>query len=263
MTTTKATILERARLGQRLDGLFLFDAHQHLGEWHQFHMPKCEAADVIAVMDRIGIAQAATSGVPAAVGSDFRAGNDLVIAATRAYPGRLHGYIVVNPNDPAGVAPEIERCAAEGLAAVKIHSYHGKPYDCAEYRPAYEIANSRSWPVLAHTWAEELPAIDRLAAEYPNIRWLLAHAAAAEPQKYYDLARRRDSIFLDTCNSACTWNAVESLVKETGPEKILFGSDVSFLAATQQIGRVLFARISDRDKELILGLNARRFFRLD
>jgi hypothetical protein len=35
-----------------------------------------------------------------------------------------------------------------------------------------------------------------------------------------------------------------------------------FLSAAQQIGKILFARIDDSEKELVLGLNARRVFNL-
>lgn len=261
--TEKPTLLERARSGESLSGVFVFDAHQHLGGWHQFHMPVSDAAGALRIMDRIGIDAACTSATVAALGPEFHRGNDTVIAAVRRHPGRFFGYIVVNPNDPEGAAVEVERCAKEGLRAIKIHSYHGKSYDAAEYRSAYEIANSRGWPVLAHTWGgDDLVLIDRLAEEYPGITWLLGHAGATDPEGYCKLSRRRDNVFLETSSSACDWNLIETLVAGAGAEKLLFGSDMVFLTATQQIGNILFARISDREKELILGLNARHVFSL-
>ena len=257
-------LAELARLGQRLDGVFVFDVHQHLGAWHPFHIPAPGVDDALAAMDRIGIDLAASSGLPAVLGPDTRAGNDLVIDAVRRHPTRFVGYIAVNPNDPGDVAAEVERCAAAGLRAVKVHSFHGKSYDCARYREVYAIADARGWPVLAHTWGgEELADIDKLAGEYPNVKWILAHAGTSNREGYINLARRRDHVWLDTCGSACAWDLVESLVRGAGPDKVLFGTDMTFLAGSQQVGKILLARISDADKERILGTTARTVFALD
>jgi hypothetical protein len=255
------TIHERARLGETLTGVFIFDAHMHLGEWHQFYMPGRDPAAAVKVMDRIGIACGIASAHGAAIAADLRAGNDLVIAATAAFPGRLHGYVVADPNFSDVMTDEIERCAKAGLRAIKVHSWHGKPYDADEYHPAYQIADSRSWPVLAHP-GDDLSVFGRLAAKYGNVKWILAHAASGSAGKFCELARKRDNVFLDTCGSPCEWNQVETLVRLAGADKVLFGSDMVFLTASQQIGRILFARIGDNEKELILGLNARRVFNL-
>jgi predicted TIM-barrel fold metal-dependent hydrolase len=51
---------------------------------------------------------------------------------------------------------------------------------------------------------------------------------------------------------------VEKLVAEAGAENVLFGSDCYFFSMTQQIGKVIGARISDGDKHKILHENAQR-----
>ncbi len=254
-------LLDRARLGEMLDGVLIIDAHMHLGEWHQFYMPVCDAAGALRIMDRIGIAAGIASGHGAAVGSDLRAGNDVVIDAVKEFPGRFYGYAVADPNDAEGMAAEIERCAKAGLRAIKIHSYHGKPYDSSEYQPAFEIADSRSWPVLAHS-GDDLTVFARLAKRYRKIRWVLAHATGGDPEAFCGLARAHENVFLDTCSSDCAYDAVEALVRGAGAEKVLFGSDAVFLSATQQIGKILFARLSNDQKLQILGLNAARVFDL-
>ena len=261
--TRKPTLLDLGRAGRRLDGVFVFDAHQHIGTWHPFHIPAPSAADAVRVMDRIGIDAACTSSIAAVLGCDVRRGNDEVIAAVNEYPGRIFGYIRVSPTDPAvGTGEEVERCAGAGLRAIKIHNYQGVPYDAEAYRPAYEIADERGWPILAHTWEGDMTVIDKLAGEYPNAKWLLAHAGVSGPEAYGEIARRRDNVFLETCSSACAYGLVERLVEDAGVDKVLFGTDMTFLTATQQVGKVLFARLSDGDKERVLGGNARAVFGL-
>jgi uncharacterized protein len=247
------------------NGPFVFDAHMHLGGLSRFHTPVHDAAGAVAVMDRIGIRAGCASATAAVVGSDLRAGNDLVIAAVKEFPGRIRGYAVADPNHAEGMVAELERCAGRGLAAVKIHSDHGKPYDADEYRPAYEFANHRSWPLMAHGSIAHADALSRLAGEYRNIRWVFAHAssvAATDAESLRRIARNLDNVFFDTCGFACEYGAVETLVEAVGVERVLFGSDAVVLSAAQQIGKVLFARLSDSDKEAILGLNALKVFGL-
>jgi hypothetical protein len=51
------------------------------------------------------------------------------------------------------------------------------------------------------------------------------------------------------------------LTEKVGADKILFGSDMPFVNANAQIGKILYARISDEDKRKILGLNMANILR--
>ncbi len=53
------------------------------------------------------------------------------------------------------------------------------------------------------------------------------------------------------------------MVHEAGADRVLFGTDLPFLDPRPQLGRVAFAKISDDEKRLILGLNASRIFGID
>jgi predicted TIM-barrel fold metal-dependent hydrolase len=60
--------------------------------------------------------------------------------------------------------------------------------------------------------------------------------------------------------SAQPYGNVEYFVANVPTEKILFGSDMPFLNLGQQVGKVLFARISDDAKRKLLSTNARKLF---
>jgi predicted TIM-barrel fold metal-dependent hydrolase len=158
-----------------------------------------------------------------AIGPDFRMGNDLVSEAMQRYPGRVLGYAFLNPRHEDGVLAELERCVSLGMRQIKLHSCNGYPYDGERYRPAYEFAN----------------------------------------ETYVKLGKKRPNIYLDQATSQAGYGWIERFVREVGAEKILFGSDMPFISAPQQIGKVLYARISDADKRKILGENAKRIFRLE
>jgi len=252
------TLLQRGRRGETLTGLDIIDMHGHLGRY-QFAIPDLSPAGLVAAMDRIGVRTIVCSHMSCMQG-DFRRGNRQVLEAMRAYPGRLKGYVTLWPSDQQQVAAEMHRCLKDGFVGLKLHSINGFPYTDAAYGPALAMADERRMPVLLHTWGggEVISQVRTLAAEYPEIALLLAHAGADKPGVYVSLAREFESVYLDPCMSAAPRGLIARLVAEAGAEKVVWGSDAVFLNMAQQIGRVLGADIPDQDKSKLLSENAKR-----
>jgi len=250
-------LMDHALLGKKLDGELVIDAHAHLGPWHNFYIPDNGADGMVAVMDRIGV-DVVCPCAHACIGPDFVLGNDLDAEAMAKYSGRFAPYIGINPNYDDGVAVEIERCRAKGMKNIKIHSMHGLGYDHAAYRPAFATANALRWAVLAHTWGNSAKVFIKIAKAYPGATFLLAHSGVVNFEAYIEVAKAAENTVLDLATSQVGYNWVETFVERVGADRIVFGSDVPFIALSPQIGQVLCARISDGDKRKILGLNAAR-----
>ena len=77
-----------------------------------------------------------------------------------------------------------------------------------------------------------------------------------------DVALEHPNVYLETCSTFRTPGVIEQLVEEAGAERVLFGSDVPLMDPRAQLGKILTADISDDDKRLILGGNARRLLKL-
>jgi len=253
----RSRLAEMALLGRRLAGELVIDGHAHMGPWYNFYIPENGIDGMIRDMDNVGITVVCPA-AHASIGPDFVEGNNLVVAAAKKYPGRVAGYIGVNPNYDDGVLLEIKRCERLGLKNIKLHSIHGLSYDHAKYRPAFEYANERGWAILAHTWGNDALLFVNFARTYPNAKFLLGHSGVARFDLYCELGRKHHNIYLDIATSLSGYNWIEEFVKKAGADKVLYGSDIPFISAPQQIGKVLFARISDADKRKILGLNAKR-----
>jgi predicted TIM-barrel fold metal-dependent hydrolase len=86
----------------------------------------------------------------------------------------------------------------------------------------------------------------------------MGHSGSAQLDKYIRLGREYPNVYLELCFSVSPRGLVEKLADAGLADKTIWGSDTLFMSAAQQIGRVLFARISPEDKEKILGSNARR-----
>jgi len=244
-----------------LEGELVIDSHTHMGPYFNFHIPDNDASSMVAVMDRLGISIACTS-PHVGITPDFKMGNDMAVQAMRDYPGRFFGYITINPNYPEAIVDELERCYSMGMRGIKIHpSLHGYPADGENFRPMWEYAAEKGMPVLSHTWAGDRNCSPRvlgdLADRYPTVPIILGHSGGTLDgyNESLEVAKKRENVFLETCSSTVIYGMIERFVREVGAEKILFGSDMPFVNASAQIGKILYARISDEDKRKILGLN--------
>jgi predicted TIM-barrel fold metal-dependent hydrolase len=252
-------LVEFAQAGRPVD-FPVFDMHGHIGEWSLFdNWPLTEH---LAEMERVGVRRTAISSL-AAIAGDIAAGNDQVAAVARAHPDRFIGYAHVNANYPELIAPELERAAANpAFRGIKVYQ-QGVAYDDPRFEPVWEFAAARGWPVLAHTWAGQLTGFDRVAQRHPQTVFFAAHAGSDFVwQPYVDAARRARNFYLDLTYSRDHANLLEHLVREVGADQIVWGSDQPLFSLAQQLSKVLFARIADRDKEKILYRNAARAFRL-
>lgn len=253
---TSADFSQIARLGLPLTGEVVIDAHAHLGVIKDYHVPWPEAADLVAYMDRYGIAQACIFAF-AGVGSDFVYGNDLVAAAVQAFPQRFIGYTTLNANYPEELVPELERAQGRGLRGIKlITAYQGHPEETGRFFPVYEWAEARRKIILSHQWG---PAdfLNEIAGRYPHVCFVIGHLNFA----YAPVVRARDNVY--TTTTFVPWpGAIAAAVRAFGAEKILFGSDFPDLDVSLNLGPLLTAKIRDEEKRAILGLNMSRILEM-
>lgn len=267
---TNDAFMDALRLGGALEGELIVDIHAHMGPWHNFRIPHHSPRGMVERMDQLGIAMCICS-PHLAIGPGYREGNRQVMAAADQYPGRILPYVTVNPNYPeAEIREEIEHWHSQGrVRAFKIHpACHSYKVDGPGYALMFEYAREHSLPVLSHSWVGDTQAgatlLSRMASEMPTVTFIVGHAASSWSMidEACREARERDNVMVDLTGSQLLYMALETMVERVGAEKILFGTDQPFIDPAPGLGRVLAARISDEDKRLILGLNAKRVFRL-
>ena len=263
-------ILDKARRGEVLKDIYIFDCHGHIGPSFVHHIPGHDADSMVQTMDRLGVDVMCISG-EAGIGCDHCAGNDLVAEAIRTFPNRFIGYASINPNHAEETDEELNRCFRDlGLKAIKIHpTFHGYPADGPHYRAVWEFAAQEGCPVLAHTQGGDANAtpkrFDSIAGQYPNVPIILGHAGntLAGVEEAIGVAREHDNIYLDLNFSTYHYGLVEYLIDQVSIDKLVFGSDCSWNSLSYFLGIILYAKIGNGDKEKILGANGATLFSIE
>jgi hypothetical protein len=269
LTNEDDMLVAKARRGEPLTDVEIIDAHGHLGPFGGFYVPRSHAKGMVEVMDCVGIDAVCVSS-HTALSSDWKSGNDLTAAAAREFPGRFLPYATANPNYPEEVIRELKRCFSElGMRMIKLHpETHNYPLDGKNYQPVYEFARENDALILTHTWEGSstcnVEMALKVADKFGEIDFLMGHSGGPSGyEKMMEAAKERENVYLDLACSRARLGQVEMFVEEAGVEKVIYGSDIPFLAAPPQLGKVIFARISLEDKRKILAQNFKRLTKIE
>lgn len=249
-------IMERALRGERLDDVFIIDAHGHLDYWKIALNARVDAGAIVAAMDRLGVDLACLNkwNCP-----DLRRANDDVAAALRQYPGRFVGFAATGPAlGPEANRAELRRCFDElGFQGVKVHqSYETLPFrDTANLRVAtaaleaiWEFCDERRCPVLCHGFLT--PAYARA---FPHARFLAAHAGGC--RHYTETFADCPNVYFDTANSTTLAGNIEHFVDCGWADRVVYGSDLPYASQAYRLGQVVASRVPDPIMRRILGEN--------
>jgi predicted TIM-barrel fold metal-dependent hydrolase len=261
MNPLARNVLER----RPLSGVTVIDAHAHAGPYSLFYIPDADPAAMVRVMDRCGVALAVLSS-HVGLQQDAAAGNRATARAVAEFPGRLLGYLTINPwHDP-----EAELAAWESdarFAGIKLHpDLHGYPLTGSRYAPVWAHAARAGVPVLCHTWFgspyDDPAHIAEVAGRHPDVVLLAGHAGGPEPgiDLSIELAARCPNVLLETCGSFVTGAHIERMVGELGPDRVVFGSDFPFIDLRVSLGRTVFARLGEAERAAVLGGTAAALF---
>ena len=119
----------------------MIDAHCHLGDWSQFHVPDASVAAMLRTMDRLGIERAIAAPL-AMLAGQAELGWQQGLAAHRESKGRILLYTVFDPREPNSL--ELVRRSLEepAVVGIKIHpaSISDRPTTpvggrCGSWRP--------------------------------------------------------------------------------------------------------------------------------
>jgi uncharacterized protein len=253
-----SAILSAWKRGLGLPDTLVIDGHVHVGEWpHAATFADVDEAEreSAAYLDANGVdAFCAVGGGGMFNATDYRVGNDFLLALWRRLPDRLIPFLSLNPNDtPADLREELERMHGEGVRCVKlINDYQERyPGDGPNLRLVYEFAARRGMLVFNHAWDPHV--IREVSQRHPDTDFVFAH--------YHE---GLDEVLVERPNVYTNIWSLGSLgwldrgLRRVGARKFMLGSDGFLNPLSVGIGPVVFSAASDAEKRLVLGLNAAR-----
>ena len=205
--------------------------------------------------------------------------NDFVDLVTAAVPW-LTRLIWVKPGGPT--VDSVRARLDDGAVGLKLHpAFDMYSADTPALDPYLGVAADAGVPVTVHSGPgpADPDLIRRLAERFPTVRFVFYHTFLGLPEgrrRATRHARDLPNIYLET--SWCRSAEVERLIREVGPDRVLFGSDAATdgpqhfvrrppnieMTETYNTGLLRLARQLRPDViRKLLEDNARRLFGLD
>lgn len=272
-------------------GFDVFDCHHHVGDVRSF-MPltgeedaptegdalAAERAARVSIMDAGGVRQAAVipgHAYPRTHGlADTVAVNDRIAAYRDAQPDRFPVAIgVVEPVFEEACLPELDRCARElGLVGISFHTrFQGVSMDSPWVsRYVARVAELGMVPVLhamTESSDEALWKTAEIARSLPDVAMLVLDAFSSfeGTREAFAIAERCPNLCWDTSLSY-NFDFLEQFAQAFGAERVVFGTDLYSPPLGRRIShlvpQILESSLTDAEKALVLGGNARRLFGL-
>jgi predicted TIM-barrel fold metal-dependent hydrolase len=247
-----------------------WDQHSHLGSVPG-DTPEARMAFLVKCMDRVGVerlilSQGYSDDKNPNPPEQFRLENDRVMAAVKAFPDRAYGAVYISPRLPEFSVQEMDRCIRDGpmvsIGEIEADARCNVP----GMDPIAERAIELEIPILQHEWMKttgnepnESSPFDvvELAKRHPKLQIVCAHCGG-NWELGIRVVRSTKNVSVGMAGFDPTSGVVEMAVRELGPERVLYGSDVGGRSFSSQLSKVLDADIPDSHKELILGGNMRR-----
>lgn len=252
-------------LSKELKDTFVVDIHIHVGGSTRYQKPGNDADSVVHTMDHLGVDVTCASCSPGAY-CDFAWGNEMCGQAHAKHPERILAYAVVNPNYDVDLDDYFVRDDRFfGIKAIPFVQGNLR-IDCEGMQRFYAYADQKGLPVLFHAWQRsEVADAVAVAKRYPNARFVLGHSGFTTREAKEEAilgCKTCENIILDTTVSDTYDGALEWIADKVGADRLAYGTDLTAFECSHILGRVLMSRLSDADKEKILGLNAKEFLKL-
>lgn len=236
----------------------IVDCHCHAGKGDGLTGPWDTAAPLHAYLRRAAVAGIDRTVLFAAFHSDYRVANHEVARIVRSRPDRFFGFAFINPvRDRGRVAALVrEAVAGYGFRGIKVHRY-----DARITREVCEVARAYALPVLYDVMGE-VSAVELLATEYPDVRFIIPHLGSFADDWRAQLAMidplvRHPNIYTDT-SGIRRFDLLAMAARRAGADKILFGSDGPYLHPGLELAKVRALRLPPIEEEKVLSGNLLR-----
>lgn len=240
-----------------------FDFHVFLGE--NFDGTKQEPDELLERMDRLNIDMALACPFKP-VTYDLDQANADLAASIKNHTDRLLGAARVDPWQPSATGQLTRALEKHGFRAIFLNPWEENfQVDSKCVDPIMEIAEKHRVPVMiaaGYPWVSEALQIRDLAKHWQNVKIIMTNGGQINisglGQADATLAMRQSpNLHLDTAG-VYRQDFIEETVQEFGAERVLFSSNAPFFDQRYEIKRILYANVSENERQAMQSGNAKR-----
>jgi predicted TIM-barrel fold metal-dependent hydrolase len=237
----------------------ILDFHCHFShEFFRFREYRMEPRQLLGEMDRHGVDRAVVSAAGEFAAYAVTEGNSEINQLVLAHPDRFIGFCTVNPWMRGRATDEINRTADLFARGVVLHPLlQGFEANDPLVFPVIEAAIRRKLVVYVTAGAPILAMpykVADLAERYPEGRFVLGHAGWDFHFDVLYCLQACPNLWAESSkNELCN---LEAIVRTTGVERLLFGSDYPFSSYSSELEKIrLLPGLAATDIDSILGRN--------
>lgn len=233
----------------------VIDAHCHAGHGVQMLAPWTTRGDLEVTLRNMAEAGIDRTIIFPIQNPGYERANQEIAEICAQYPGKFIGFArhdvaIEGDRIPKMLKHEIANLGLKGLKVI------GKP----PTRATMDVAAEFKVPLLYHQ--SRLEDFRTLAEQYPAVPLIIAHMGSynfvwPNHLEAISLARQYPSIYLDTSCAAYA-DLFEIAVKETGADKLIFGSDGPEFDSRLTLYRMKVLKLPPAEEAKVLGGNIRR-----
>lgn len=187
-------------------------------------------------------------------------GNMEIVQVSQRNQGRIHSCFVL---DPMLQNTNLEgfKSLKEGLNTLKPSAIRLLPtkqnyilnsFYCGEL---LSLLNDCHLPVLL---SNDIPSlfevIPQLSSDYPNIQWVLLGQGFRVVRSIVPLLKNTKNVYFETSNFV-EMGSLEYIIEQCGINKLVYGSGMPYSTWAGSLSIILYAQLSDSDKQAILACN--------
>lgn len=262
-------MMAQCRRGEPLSCLTL-DMHAHIlaeglnSAGSSYPMYQGGPTGVRKLAKRMGVDGIGVMSWSGTVGVHAEQGNAEVRAAIDAYPDFFWGLATfdVMHETPQTMRKQMETVYADKrFLGIKPYPQYGIPYDDKRYDCWWEFANERGLYAGFHPvkWykADEFASV---CERFPNVTVVAYHCGGSYEvaDTAIGLSKRFKNFMIEPTLTPVCCGVIDYLVEGAGADRVMYGSDLPMRDPRQQLGWVVFSRLSAEVKKQVLGGNAKR-----
>lgn len=238
--------------------------------------------NLLMEMDLLNIEKAVV--LPICCGWPFGFGDDMTERYMEAIKtsGKEDRFILCGSVKPTsgGAVDKVKEYKAKGLKGIKLHPNFARfyPNDKAAW-PVYETCGKLGLPVLIHSgrtgfkerttlgmklYTEDFSDVKHFEepiAAFPETVFVLCHAGALQNELAISFARKYPNVWLDIHGQGV--DRIQAMVKQLGPERLMYGSDWAFYPEAIILARLMIATEKDKTvRRMLFSQNAKRFWEI-